>query len=276
MRPSTCIRQMWPIRTLTEYLTGPMRTDIFLQVLCVTNGDAIWAHFKSLAVYPSALRVTGTVAARDVSIVHGCCTNYLRCTWSSLQLYDLTGALIVLPNKGTISRFNSHAFTEIRQDEMYQVRLMCKVLDLYFEIPTLQGTQLRQSLVASLTRAMDDLPPTTADPVDVAESLVPRGFGQPERSRSRLSMVTEFGDTSASSAVSRPSAPSMEDITSADVHAVSFNINELSAQSTMKPMKPARKLTPEEKKQKFKKAQSEQFERGSASGLDPNVQYQHY
>ena len=54
---SSLIRAFFPCRPISRILRGTYRTDIFLEVTNISKGSTIWAHLKSVGVYPTQLRV---------------------------------------------------------------------------------------------------------------------------------------------------------------------------------------------------------------------------
>ena len=62
--------------------------------------EAMWAHFTSVAVHPSQLRITGYPRTYDMHIIKLCCCRQLQIDWQNIVLWDLDCNLIKLPALG--------------------------------------------------------------------------------------------------------------------------------------------------------------------------------
>ena len=67
--PRVCFR----LSPLSTILQGTMHTDIFIEVVNLASVEAMWAHFASMAVHPSQLRITGYPCAYNMHIIKLCC-----------------------------------------------------------------------------------------------------------------------------------------------------------------------------------------------------------
>ena len=56
---SSLPRVCFPLYPFSTILRGTARTDIFIEVVNLASAEAMWAHFASVAVHPSQLRITG-------------------------------------------------------------------------------------------------------------------------------------------------------------------------------------------------------------------------
>ena len=63
--------------------------DIFVEVVNLASAEAMWAHFASVAVHPSQLRITGYPHAYDMHIIKLCCCRQLQIDWQNIVLCDL-------------------------------------------------------------------------------------------------------------------------------------------------------------------------------------------
>ena len=61
---------LYPFSTI---LRGTARMDIFVEVVNLASAEAMWAHFASVTVHPSQLRITGYPHAYDMHIIKLCC-----------------------------------------------------------------------------------------------------------------------------------------------------------------------------------------------------------
>ena len=70
---SSLPRVSFPLYPFSTILRGTARMDIFVEVVNLASAEAMWAHFASVAVHPSQLRITGYPCAYDMHIIKLCC-----------------------------------------------------------------------------------------------------------------------------------------------------------------------------------------------------------
>ena len=70
---SSLPRVCFPLYPFSTILRGTTRTDIFVEVVNLASVEAMWAHFASVAVHPSQLRITGYPRTYDMHIIKLCC-----------------------------------------------------------------------------------------------------------------------------------------------------------------------------------------------------------
>ena len=107
-----------------------MHTDIFVEVVNLASAEAMWAHFASVAVHPSQLRITGYPRAYDMHIIKLCCCRQLQIDWQNIVLCDLDRNVIKLPALGKISLWSTNDLASIENNIPYQIRVYGRVLDL--------------------------------------------------------------------------------------------------------------------------------------------------
>ena len=56
---SSLSRVCFPLYPFSTILQGTACTDVFVEVVNLASAEAMWAHFASVAVHPSQLRITG-------------------------------------------------------------------------------------------------------------------------------------------------------------------------------------------------------------------------
>ena len=66
---SSLPRLCFPLYPFSTILRGTTRTDIFIEVVNLALAEAMWAHFASVAVHRSQLRITGYPPAFDMHII---------------------------------------------------------------------------------------------------------------------------------------------------------------------------------------------------------------
>ena len=91
--PRVCFL-LYPFSTI---LRGTACTDIFVEIVNLASAEAMWAHFISVAVHPSQLRITGYPRAYDMHIIKLCCCRQLQIDSQNIVLCDLDQNIIKLP-----------------------------------------------------------------------------------------------------------------------------------------------------------------------------------
>ena len=127
---SSLPRVCFPLYPFSTILRGTARTDIFLEVVNLALAEAMWAHFASVAVHPSQLRITGYPRAYDMHIIKLCCCRQLQINWQNIVLCDLDRNIIKLPALGKISLWSTNDLSSIENNIPYQIRVSGRVLDL--------------------------------------------------------------------------------------------------------------------------------------------------
>ena len=90
----------------------------------------MWAHFASVTVHPSQLRITGYPRACDMHIIKLCCCGQLQIDWQNIIPCDLDRNIIKLPALGKISLWSTNDLESIEANIPYQIRVYGRVLDL--------------------------------------------------------------------------------------------------------------------------------------------------
>ena len=128
---SSLPRVCFPLYPFSTILRGTARTDIFVEVVNLASAEAMWAHFASVAVHPSQLRITGYPRAYDMHIIKLCCCRQLQVDWQNIILCDLDRNIIKLPAAlGKISIWSTNDLESIETNIPYQIRVYGRVLDL--------------------------------------------------------------------------------------------------------------------------------------------------
>ena len=127
---SSLPRVCFPLYPFSTILRGTARTDIFVEVVNLASAEAMWAHFASVAVHPSQLRITGYPRAYDMHIIKLCCCRQLQIDWQNIVLCDLDWNIIKLPALGKISLWSTNDLASIENNIPYQIRVYGRVLDL--------------------------------------------------------------------------------------------------------------------------------------------------
>ena len=99
-------------------------------VVNLASAEAMWAHFASITVHPSQLRITGYPRAYDMHIIKLCCCRQLQIDWQNIVLCDLDRNVIKLPALGKISLWSTNDLASIENNIPYQIWVYGRVLDL--------------------------------------------------------------------------------------------------------------------------------------------------
>ena len=127
---SSLPRVCFPLYPFNTILQGTARTDIFVEVVNLASAEAMWAHFATVAVHPSQLRITGYPRALDMDVIKLCCCRQLQVDWKEIILCDLDRNIIKLPSLGKVSLWVTNDLVGIEQNIPYQIRVYGRVLDL--------------------------------------------------------------------------------------------------------------------------------------------------
>ena len=93
----------------------------------------MWAHFASVTVHPSQLRITGYPHAYDMHIIKLCCCRQLQIDWQNIILCNLDRNIIKLPALGKNSLWSTNDLESIETNIPYQIWVYGRVL--YLVIP---------------------------------------------------------------------------------------------------------------------------------------------
>ena len=127
---SSLPRVCFPLYPFSTILRGTACTDIFVEVVNLASAEAMLAHFASVAVHPSQLRITGYPRAYDMHIIKLCCCRQLQVDWQNIILCDLDRNIIKLPALGKISLWSTNDLESIEANIPYQIWVYGRVLDL--------------------------------------------------------------------------------------------------------------------------------------------------
>ena len=127
---SSLPRVCFPLYPFSMILRGTARMDIFIEVVNLALAEAMWAHFASVAVHPSQLRITGYPHAYNMHIIKLCCCRQLQIDWQNIVLCDLGRNIIKLPALGKISLWSTNDLASIETNIPYQIWVYGRVLDL--------------------------------------------------------------------------------------------------------------------------------------------------
>ena len=135
---SSLMRTCFPCYPLSRVIRGNFTTDIFVEITHIQTAQTIWAHVQKVTVYPSRLRVFGTLQSHQIQIQRVCCgcTRIMRINWQNVIITDDNDVPLRMSSKAPISIWTPSTLESIMPDEAYTIRIMGRVLDLVMELPT--------------------------------------------------------------------------------------------------------------------------------------------
>ena len=109
-------------------------TDLFVEVTNVTKGNGIWAHFISTGYFPSQIQLSRPIQKDDVQIETFCCIfKCIRINWSSINVTEISGTMITMPDMAYVSIFMDNDLTNITEDHS-EIKLIARLSDQIYVI----------------------------------------------------------------------------------------------------------------------------------------------
>ena len=153
----------FPIYPVSKWLCRKAHSDIFIETDSICNLKMIWAHFASVATYPTRLRLRGYLNITEIQIIYTCtCFKYLQGDWTGVMLLDNMKLVMNLPSKGKISVWTDDDLKCIDARELYQMQILYRVLahimDLKQHTEGDTGQQLMTASVPAIMNTTKDEP----------------------------------------------------------------------------------------------------------------------
>ena len=83
----TIFKYCFPFLPISHIVLTSRRTDLFVEVINVTKGNGIWAHFISTGCFPTLIQLSRPIQKDDVQIETVCCIfKWIRINWSNIML----------------------------------------------------------------------------------------------------------------------------------------------------------------------------------------------
>ena len=110
-------------------------TDLFVEVIHITKGNGIWAHFALTRSFPSQIHMSRLIQKEDVQIETFCCIfKCIRVNWSSIIVTGISGTIITMPDIAYVSIFTDNDLTHITEDH-FEIKLIARLLNQIYVIP---------------------------------------------------------------------------------------------------------------------------------------------
>ena len=105
------------------------RTDLFVEVINVTKGNGIWAHFISTGCFPTQIQLSRPIQKDDVQIETICCIfKRIRINWSNINVTGISRTTINMSDMAYVSIFTDNDLTHITEDH-FEIKLIARLLD---------------------------------------------------------------------------------------------------------------------------------------------------
>ena len=125
----TIFKYCFPFLPISRIVHTSRHTDLFVEVINVTKGNGIWAHFVSTGCFPTQIQLSRPIQKDDVQIETVCCIfKWIRINWSSINVTGISGTTINMPDTAYVSIFMDNDLTHITEDH-FEIKLIARLLD---------------------------------------------------------------------------------------------------------------------------------------------------
>ena len=125
----TIFKYCFPFLPISHIVCTSRCTDLFVEVISVTKGNGIWAHFVSTGCFPTQIQLSRPIQKNDVQIETVCCIfKRIRINWSNINVTGISGTTINMPDTAYVSIFTDNDLTHITEDH-FEIKLIARLLD---------------------------------------------------------------------------------------------------------------------------------------------------
>ena len=125
----TIFKYCFPFLPISRIVRTPILTDLFVEVINVTKGNGIWAHFVSTGCFPTQIQLSRPIQKDDVQIETICCIfKWITINWSNINVTGISGTTIDMPDMAYVSIFTDNDLTHITEDH-FEIKLIARLLD---------------------------------------------------------------------------------------------------------------------------------------------------
>ena len=125
----TIFKYCFPFLPISRIIHTSQCTDLFIKVTNVTKGNGIWAHFALTGCFPSQIQMSRLIQKEDVQIETFCCIfQRIRINWSSINVPEISGTMITMPDIAYVSIITDNDLTNITEDH-FEIKLIARWLD---------------------------------------------------------------------------------------------------------------------------------------------------
>ena len=125
----TVSKYCFPFLPISRIVCTSRRTDSFVEVINITKGNGIWAHFVSTGCFPTQIQLSRPIQKDDVQIETVCCIfKWITINWSSINVTGISRTMINMPDMAYVSIFMDNDLTHITEDH-FEIKLIAGLLD---------------------------------------------------------------------------------------------------------------------------------------------------
>ena len=125
----TIFKYCFPFLPISCIVRTSRHTDLFVEVINVTKGNGIWAHFVSTGCFPTQIQLSRPIQKDDVQIETDCCIfKWIRINWLNINVTGISGTMINMPDMAYVSIFTDNDLTHITEDH-FEIKLIARLLD---------------------------------------------------------------------------------------------------------------------------------------------------
>ena len=125
----TIFRYCFPFLLISCIVCTSRCTDLFVEMINVTKGNGIWAHFVSTGCFPTQIQLSRPIQKDDVQIETFCCIfKQIRINWSNINVTGISRTMINMPDTAYVSIFTDNDLTHITEDH-FEIKLIARLLD---------------------------------------------------------------------------------------------------------------------------------------------------
>ena len=125
----TVSKYCFPFLPISRIVRTSRHTDLFVEVINVTKGNGIWAHFLSTGCFPTQIQLSRPIRKDDVQIETICCIfKWIRINWLSINVTGISRTMINMPDMAYVSIFMDNDLTHITEDH-FEIKLIARLLD---------------------------------------------------------------------------------------------------------------------------------------------------
>ena len=125
----TILKCCFPFLPISRIVCTSRCTDLFVEVIYVTKGNGILAHFVSTGCFPTQIQLSRPIQKDDVQIETVCCIfKWIRINWLNNNVTGISGTTINMPDTTYVSIFMDNDLTHITEDH-FEIKLIARLLD---------------------------------------------------------------------------------------------------------------------------------------------------
>ena len=135
----TLFKYCFPFLPILRLLRTSHRTDLFIEVTNVMEGNTVWAHFMATGYFPINIHLSRPIPKESVRIETRCCIfKQMIIDWMNTEVTGILGIRIEMPNEAKISIFTDNDSTHTTDDH-FEINLVAQLLDQINVVPSPQS-----------------------------------------------------------------------------------------------------------------------------------------